>query len=99
MRTSLKAILSVALLTIVTAITLAGQPKPDSTLVYLGTYTGAKSKGIYVTRLNLTDATLARPELAAEVPSPSFLAIHPTGKFLYCISEVDNFNGKKTGAV
>src|SRR5262245_14502654 len=68
-------------------------------LVYFGTYTGAKSKGIYVSRLNLATGKLSAPELAAEITSPSFLAIHPNHKFLYAVNEVSNFSGKRSGAV
>src|SRR5687768_12346769 len=41
-------------------------------LVYFGTYTGAKSKGIYVSRMN-DEGKLSAPELAAETASPSYL--------------------------
>jgi 6-phosphogluconolactonase len=67
-------------------------------LVYFGTYTGAKSKGIYVSRMN-DDGKLSAPELAAETASPSYLAVHPNNKFLYCIGEVSKFGGKKAGSV
>ena len=30
---------------------------------------------------------------------PSFLAIHPNGKSLYCVNEIDKFAGKKSGAI
>jgi hypothetical protein len=52
-------------------------------LVYIGTYTGGKSKGIYVSRLDPASGRLSAPELAAEAVSPSFLAIHPNRRFLY----------------
>src|SRR5688572_27905789 len=50
--------------------------------VYFGTYTGAKSKGIYLSRFDTGTGKLSTPELAAETRNPSFLAVHPTGKFL-----------------
>src|SRR5678809_632846 len=56
---------------------------PGEMLVYIGTYTGEKSKGIYVSRLNPATGQLTPPELAAEVTSPSFLAVHPSRNFLY----------------
>jgi len=66
--------------------------------VYFGTYTGAKSKGIYCWRM--TDAgKLTRVGLAAETANPTYLALHPTGKFLYAIGEFAQFNGQKAGAV
>src|ERR1043166_823464 len=67
--------------------------------VYIGTYTGEKSKGIYVSRFDPSSGTLTAPELAAETKSPSFLAVHPNGRFLYAVGEVGDFGGKKSGAV
>ena len=68
-------------------------------LVYFGTYTGAKSKGVYVSRLDLASGALSPPELAAETPGPSFLAIHPSRDFLYAANEVSSFEGKAGGSV
>ena len=68
-------------------------------LVYFGTYTGAKSKGIYVSRFDPATGTLSAPELAAATRNPSFLAIHPSGHFLYAVGEVDDAGGKPGGTV
>jgi len=68
-------------------------------LVYIGTYTGGKSKGIYVSRFDTANGRLGPPELAAESVSPSFLAIHPNHRFLYAANETGEFAGKKSGAV
>jgi 6-phosphogluconolactonase len=68
-------------------------------LVYIGTYTGGKSKGIYVSRFDSVSGRLGAPELAAESVSPSFLAIHPNQRFLYAANESGDFAGKKSGAV
>jgi 6-phosphogluconolactonase len=70
--------------------------------VYVGTYTGAKptdSKGIYRFELDLPSGKLTPRGLAAEVSSPSFLAIHPNHRFLYAVNESDQFKGQKSGAV
>ena len=74
-------------------------PNSKQFFVYIGTYTGAKSKGIHVARFDSASGTPAPPELAAETPNPSFLAIHPNQKFLYAANEVGEFGGKKSGAV
>ena len=55
--------------------------------VYLGTYTGKVSKGIYQCELNLKDGSLSAATLAGETSSPSFLAFHPNKKFLYAVNE------------
>jgi len=67
--------------------------------VYIGTYTGAKSQGIYLSQLDPATGALSDAELAAEVKNPSFLAIHPSRKFLYAVSEVSDAGGKPTGGV
>ncbi len=72
---------------------------PTKLRVYLGTYTGKESKGIYVSELDLKTGTLTEPQLAAQTTNPSFLAIHPTKKYLYAVGEISEFEGKKTGAV
>ena len=68
-------------------------------LVYVGTYTGEKSKGIYVTRMNSATGQLTPPELAAEVTSPSFLAVHPSRNLLYSVNEINTLQGKPGGGV
>jgi 6-phosphogluconolactonase len=78
---------------------LASPPQASSILVYIGTYTGQKSQGIYVTRLDSASGTLSAPQLAAESRNPSFLAIHPTRNYLYAANEIGDFDGQKTGSV
>jgi len=67
--------------------------------VYVGTYTGALSQGIYVSRLDSATGKLSPPELAAATPSPCYLAVSADEKFLYADNGVDNFNGQKASAV
>jgi 6-phosphogluconolactonase len=71
----------------------------QSMRVYVGTYTEGKSQGIYLLDLDLGSGALSEPKLAAKATNPSFLAIHPDRRFLYAVSEVSNFGGRKTGAV
>lgn len=66
--------------------------------VYFGTYTGAKSKGIYVSRMDAT-GKLSAPELAATSVNPTFLATDLHHQFLYAANEINNFNGQRAGAV
>ncbi len=81
----------------------AEEPKPASSerqmLVYVGTYTGPKSKGIYLLRLDLDTGAVTSLGLAAQATNPSFLAIHPNHRFLYAVGEISDFSGKKSGAV
>jgi 6-phosphogluconolactonase len=55
--------------------------------VYIGTYTGEKSKGIYRADFDAATGELGAPVLVAETPSPSFLAIDPKRRFLYAVNE------------
>src|SRR5262247_2648117 len=73
--------------------------KHDEYFVYVGTYTRDNSKGIYAYRFHPADGKLTAIGLAAETTNPSFLAIHPNGRYLYAVSEVDSRDGEKAGAV
>ena len=64
------------------------EPKSQTFHVYVGTYTGAKSKGIYLFELDAATGQLTPKGLAGEATNPSFLAIHPSKKFLYAVGEV-----------
>ncbi len=69
---------------------VASAQAPEKFRVYIGTYTGKVSKGIYQCELDLKDGSLsASPTLAGETKSPSFLAFHPNKKFLYAVNEND----------
>ena len=72
---------------------------PAQLRVYVGTYTGPKSKGIYSFVMDTADGRLKSEGLAGEVASPAYLAVHPSGRFLYASNELDSFAGKKSGAV
>ena len=70
-----------------------------SVRVYIGTFTAKQAKGIYLARMDLQTGALAEPQLVAEAQSPSYLALHPNGRFLYCVNEVDTVDGKPGGAI
>ncbi|MCI0634831.1 MAG: lactonase family protein, partial [Actinobacteria bacterium] len=80
------------------SVALASSGVHGQTLVYFGTYTGPTSRGIYVSRLDQASGGLTTPELAAETDNPSFLAVHPSGRFLYAVNEVDEFQGEAAGS-
>jgi 6-phosphogluconolactonase len=83
----------------------ASQADPEAGVlrVYVGTYTGGsgreKSQGIYLLDLDLSSGKLGAPRLAGQAIDPSFLAIHPTRKFLYAVSERNEVGGRNGGAV
>lgn len=70
---------------------LATARKPASNshhLALVGTYTGKTgSKGIYAFDFDSSVGVLTPKGLAAETTSPSWVAIHPNGKFAYAANE------------
>lgn len=80
----------------VTAALPVGQA---DTRIYIGTYTGPKSKGIYTSTLNEKTGELTPPVLAGETVNPTFLALHPSQRFLYAANEIGNFEGTKAGSI
>lgn len=79
---------------------LSGRAKPmKEYLVYVGTYTGRGSQGIYAYRFDAASGRVTPLGLAAESTNPTFLAVAPSGRFLYAVNEVSNFRGVKSGGV
>ncbi|MBV9264839.1 MAG: lactonase family protein, partial [Acidobacteriaceae bacterium] len=71
---------------------------------YVGTYTGApgsggNGKGIYLFSFNPATGVLTQVDVVSTVPSPSWLAIAPNGRYLYAVNEISNFNGGTSGSV
>jgi len=85
----------------VTLTAFAASKAPGKYLVYVGTYTeeGSTSKGIYAYRYDAATHEITPLGLAAETTNPSFLALHPNGRFLYAVNEVQNYKGPNSGGV
>ena len=85
-----------AIIILVFCFLLVSALSADSLFVYFGTYTGGEnaSDGIYCSMLDLGTGKLSNPTLVAETKNPSFLEIHPNGKYLYAVGE-----GGDTGSV
>ncbi|MGE0608099.1 MAG: lactonase family protein [Pirellulales bacterium] len=76
-----------------------GAETPEKLRVYIGTNTGPDSQGIYMCELDLATGQLSEPRLAGEAVNPSFLALHPTGKFMYSVGQIEDSGGQKLGGV
>ena len=78
-----------AFVTVVVWFALLSTARAESLTVYFGTYTSGanSSRGIYRSVLDLETGELAAPVLAAEAENPSFIEVHPNGRFLYAVSE------------
>jgi 6-phosphogluconolactonase len=93
-------LLSAPLLLLSRAQTPAKPAAAGQYIAYVGTYTSkTNSKGIYAFRFDSEKGQLTPIGVAAETVDPSFLAVHPNGKFLYAVNEIGNFNGGTSGAV
>jgi 6-phosphogluconolactonase len=77
----------------------AAAPSPAPITVYVGTYTNSGSRGIYRFTLDPATGEAREPVLAGETTNPSFLALHPSGRFLYAVGEIESFAGRPTGVV
>src|SRR5690349_2387552 len=78
-----------------TSPTAAGQM-----LVYIGTYTNpGRDEGIFVFQMDLRTGALRRVGSASGIQNPSFVALAPDRRYLYAVSEVDDFGGGNSGAV
>ncbi len=76
--------------------------KPEGKyLFYVGTYTedGTKSQGIYAYGFDAATGQATSLGLAAETTNPSFVALHPNGRFLYAVNEVGKYKGPNSGGV
>jgi 6-phosphogluconolactonase len=67
--------------------------------VYVGTYADAKDEGIHLLELNMAEGKLSKLGATSGVQNPSFVAIHPSKRFLYAVCEVAEIDGRRTGAV
>jgi 6-phosphogluconolactonase len=64
--------------------------------VYVGTYTRATSKGVYLFKLDSATGSLTSQGLAAAADDPCFLAIAPGEKYLYACATANNH---RTGVI
>lgn len=87
--------LGLYLLFVASAATASG----ETVRTYIGTYTRGDSQGIYLLDLDLKTGKLTSQGLAAESVNPSFLALHPSGKYLFAVNEVGQLDGEKSGGV
>src|SRR5436190_2597864 len=102
MNSRLVAVFAMLSITLATAINCLPARAADGKelLTYFGTYTNnGKSKGIYCYKLDLATGKLTSVGVTEGIKNPSFLAIHPSGNYLYAVSEVNDADGKPGGAV
>ena len=89
---------SVALAAAWSAPALASAKGGGTMLAYVGAYT-PNGQGIYLFSMDAATGELTQIKVAAAIQSPSWIAIHPNGKYLYAVNEISNFNGTTNGSV
>ena len=83
---------------------LAHMPPPASDAhtyaLYIGTYTqgwacaeqrDCTSAGIYRAQFDAATGALSEPVLVAKTVNPSYVAVHPSGRFAYAVNEVADY--------
>ncbi|WP_240163632.1 lactonase family protein [Spirosoma taeanense] len=65
----------------------AAAAQSGNDIMYVGTYSVRGSEGIYVFEFDRKAGTMHQIQTVANAKSPSFLAVHPSGKFLYAVNE------------
>lgn len=82
-------LLPISALALLTLAFAAGKPAASSHyLAFVGTYTNkTDSKGIYAYDFDSATGKLTARGLAVETPDPSWVVIHPNGKFAYAANE------------
>jgi len=90
---NLRRLFSIAIVLITPFALLAGRggakPSPKTKYIaYVGNYTNkTESKGIYEFRFDAATGKMTALELAGESKDPSWVALHPSGKYLYAANE------------
>jgi 6-phosphogluconolactonase len=69
-----------------------------SLYAYVGTYT-PNGGGIYLFRIDRSSGALLQMQVVDDTRNPSWLAVNPAQTRLYAISEIDNYQGARSGAV
>ena len=82
--------LFVGLLTI--GLVSASQAQSNSTAdrLYVGTYSIRGSEGIYIVQFDRKTGSLSVVGTAQNKENPSFLALHPSKKYLYAVNEANS---------
>ncbi|GAB3987570.1 lactonase family protein [Spirosoma daeguense] len=81
-------------------LSLTAQAQSGKEIMYVGTYSLRGSEGIYVFEFDRKAGTMQPLQSVSNVKSPSFLALHPSGNYLYSVNEgADKSGGVSSYAV
>jgi 6-phosphogluconolactonase len=83
-----------------TTFSLRAQERAN-TWVFVGCYT-ARGQGIYTYEMDPVTGALSLVRVVGSpqtLPNPSFLALDPNGRYLFCGNEIGNYEGRQSGSV
>jgi 6-phosphogluconolactonase len=88
----MRIVIAIALLATLAALAAPRSLRAAELIGWIGTYTdrdgvSTGSAGIYAFQWDSAHGTLQAPHPAGQAINPSFLALHPNGRFLYAVSE------------
>ncbi|RIV22232.1 lactonase family protein [Fibrisoma montanum] len=81
------------LTSILCLIMLSAFAQSPKEILYVGTYSVRGSEGIYVFEFDRSTGDLKQIQTVSNDKSPSFLAIHPSGNYMYSVNEGADKNG------
>jgi 6-phosphogluconolactonase (cycloisomerase 2 family) len=92
-RDFINATASIALTHIASKRAVARSPDNGRVIAYVGSYTtaidgGGNGQGIYRFEMDPRTGALTRKKLVAKATNPSWIAIHPSKKYLYAVNEI-----------
>src|SRR5882724_11912056 len=67
--------------------------------VYVSSYASIDASGIYAFILDAVTGNLAASWSFVGIADPSFIVLHPNGRWLYAVSEVVQYEDGRSGAV
>ncbi|WP_067932853.1 lactonase family protein [Alicyclobacillus kakegawensis] len=68
---------------------MPGQPARTWFDIFIGSYSAANEAGIHWLQMNPCTGQFAHVDSISGIENPSFLAVHPSGAWLYSVSETD----------
>ena len=81
-------------------VSAVAQAQSGKEIMYVGTYSLRGSEGIYVFEFDRKAGTMQQIQAVSNAKSPSFLALHPSGKYLYSVNEgADKMGGVSSYSV
>lgn len=91
--------LLIAILTLLTHTGTTAHAQSAKEIIYVGTYSLRGSEGIYVFEFDRKAGVMKPLQSVSNTKSPSFLALHPSGQYLYSVNEAAQAGPTSAGAV